>query len=66
MFFKSLFLAALTLLPTFAMAHPGHDVNALHLHVGTPSTASSLDLRLTFAALVLGLVYQAFRAFNRR
>jgi hypothetical protein len=31
-----------------------------------PAADNALDLRLTFAALVLGLIVQALRAFKRR
>ncbi len=63
---RSLFISALALVPALAVAHPGHGDNALHLHLGLPSSSNALDLRLTFAALVLGLVYHAVRAFKRR
>ena len=63
---STLFVTALTLSATLASAHPGHDSSALHLHLGAPTGANALDLRLTFAALVLGLAYQALRSFKRR
>jgi hypothetical protein len=56
----------LALCPMIASAHPGHESSALHLHMGLPSAANALDLRLTFAALVLALGWQALRVFNRR
>ncbi|NBV85458.1 MAG: hypothetical protein EBS01_04170 [Verrucomicrobia bacterium] len=63
---RSLLFSALALVPMFASAHPGHDASALHLHLGNPGANNALDLRLTFAALVVGLIAQALRAFKRR
>ena len=63
---RSLLLSALAMAPMFASAHPGHDATALHLHLGMPAANNALDLRLTFAALVLGLIVPALRAFKRR
>jgi len=63
---KTYFVTAFAVSAALASAHPGHDTSALHLHTGMPSAANALDLRLTFAALVLGLAYQALRAFKRR
>jgi hypothetical protein len=63
---STFFVTALSLSTVLASAHPGHDTSALHLHLGMPSTANTLDLRLTFAALVLALAFQAVRAFKRR
>lgn len=63
---STFFVTALALSASLASAHPGHESSALHLHLGVPSTGNSLDLRLTFAALTLGLLYQAVRAFKRR
>jgi hypothetical protein len=60
------FLTALAMSAALASAHPGHGTNALHLHLGSPAATNALDLRLTFAALVLGLACQAMRAFKRR
>jgi hypothetical protein len=56
----------LALSPMIASAHPGHEASALHLHMGLPSAANTLDLRLTFAALVLALGWQALRLSKRR
>ena len=56
----------MSLLPGIASAHPGHDTNALHLHLGTPLQTNSIDLRLTLGALVLALAWQGFRAFRSR
>ena len=60
--------AAITvsLLPCVASAHPGHDTNALHLHLGAPLQTNTIDLRLTLGALVLALAWQGFRAFRSR
>lgn len=63
---RSILFSALTLAPVAAFAHPGHDINALHLHLGVPTSGNALDLRLTFAALVLGLVFHAVRTIKRR
>lgn len=63
---RSLFFSTLALAPIATFAHPGHDLNALHLHIGVPAPQNALDLRLTFAALVLGLVFHAMRTFKRR
>jgi multisubunit Na+/H+ antiporter MnhC subunit len=63
---KSFSALILALVPTLASAHPGHDPNVIHLHAGIPSAANTLDLRLIFAALVIGVCFQAFRAVNRR
>ncbi len=63
---KSILTAALALSPMIASAHPGHGETALHLHLGAPAVGNALDLRLTFAALVLGLAFQAVRALKRR
>ncbi len=57
---------ALSLSPVIALAHPGHGTSALHLHLGAPTAANTLDLRLTFAALVLALAWQAVRTIKRR
>jgi hypothetical protein len=54
------------LLPCVASAHPGHDTNALHLHLGAPLQSNALDLRLTLAALVLAFAWQGVRAFRNR
>ncbi|MEI6713295.1 MAG: hypothetical protein WCO60_06055 [Verrucomicrobiota bacterium] len=59
-------LAALSLTPALAFAHPGHEVNALHLHAGVPTASNSLDLRVLCAGLVLGLAVHAFRSAKRR
>lgn len=56
----------LALSPMIASAHPGQEAGALHLHLGLPSAANTVDLRLTFAALVLALAWQAVRALKRR
>ena len=63
---RSLFVSAFALAPVATFAHPGHDLNSLHLHIGVPAPQNALDLRLTFAALVLGLVFHAVRTFTRR
>jgi len=63
---KTLSLIVLSLSSIMASAHPGHDAGVLHLHLGTPAASNALDLRLTFAALILGLSYQALRSFKRR
>ncbi len=54
------------LLPCVASAHPGHDTNALHLHLGAPLQTNTIDLRLTFGVLVLALAWQGFRAYRSR
>lgn len=58
--------AVVCLLPSIASAHPGHEANALHLHLGAPLSTNTFDLRLTLGALVLALAWQGFRAFQRR
>ena len=63
---KTLSLIVLSLSSIVASAHPGHDSGVLHLHLGAPAAANAVDLRLTFAALILGLAYQALRSLNRR
>ena len=63
---RSLFFSTLALAPIATFAHPGHDLNSLHLHIGVPAPQNALDLRLTFAALVLGLVFHTVRTFKRR
>ena len=63
---KNIFVAALALVPAFASAHPGHDTTALHLHLGSPGALNAVDLRLTFAALILCLAVQALRSTKRR
>lgn len=63
---QRLLLAALALSPAVALAHPGHDASALHLHAGIPSVANTVDLRLAVAGLVLGLAYLGFLSFKRR
>ena len=60
-----LIVTAIALIPVIGSAHPGHESSALHLHLGVPTAVNSLDLRLTFGALVLALAYQAMRALKR-
>ena len=63
---KNVFFAALALAPTLASAHPGHEATVLHLHIGNPGVSNAVDLRLTFAALVLCLAVQTLRGCKRR
>ncbi len=63
---KNILVAAIALGPAFASAHPGHEASALHLHLGSADASNALDLRLTFAALVLCLAYQTLRISKRR
>jgi len=64
--FVNLLVCSLTLAPVLANAHPGHSDNALHLHLGLPAAVNSVDLRLTFGVLVLGVLHLALRASKRR
>jgi hypothetical protein len=63
---KNLFLSVLALSPSLAVAHPGHETSALHLHVGIPSTMNSLNPLLLAAGLFVGSLFLAARLSKSR
>ena len=58
---KNVVLSVLALTPSLALAHPGHEASALHLHVGIPSALNSINPVFVSASLLVGSLFLAYR-----
>jgi hypothetical protein len=63
---KNLFFSVLALSPSLAVAHPGHETSALHLHVGIPSAMNSINPLMLAAGLFVGSLFLAASLFKSR
>jgi hypothetical protein len=63
---KRLVLCLLSLSPSLAVAHPGHEAPTLHLHVGAPTALNSIDPTLIASGLFVASIVLAVRLLKGR